>query len=102
MSGAGFALGSAIWPGTSKLIEEQGELLQVLGKLLALGGSTEHWSGDLRKMLVEEIADVQAALTVFQDLNLTHDERMAIIERTHKKILLFSEWNRNPQPPEPR
>jgi hypothetical protein len=33
-----FAIGSDAWPGTSKLLEEQGELVQVLGKLMATGG----------------------------------------------------------------
>lgn len=49
MTGNGdFSLGSKVWPGTSKLLEEMGELQQVLGKLIAVAGSTEHWDGAVR------------------------------------------------------
>jgi hypothetical protein len=98
---AGFALGSAVWPGTSKLIEEQGELIQVLGKLMALGGSTDHWSGDLRKMLVEELADVQAAIVFFEEWNLTPDEAAAVTARIREKRALFAKWHANPELPAP-
>jgi len=41
MGGSGdFSIGSAVWPGVSKVIEEMGELQQVLGKLIAVAGDT--------------------------------------------------------------
>lgn len=94
-----FSIGSAVWPGTSKLIEEQGELIQVLGKLMATAGGTEHWSGDLRKTLVEEIGDLSAAIVFFNTMNLTLDEVRQVAERADKKLALFREWQRNPTKP---
>lgn len=100
MSGSGdFSIGSTVWPGTSKLIEEQGELIQVLGKLMATGGDTKHWSGDLRKMLVEEIGDLSAALVFFQTENLTVDEVRQMGDRVGEKLALFREWHKNPTKP---
>lgn len=88
-----FSFGSRIWPGTAKLFEEMGELTQVLGKLLMLGGRTDHWSGDLRIMLVDELADVQAALRFFVIHCLTDDERKAFAERTSQKLTKFEGWH---------
>lgn len=100
MIGSGdFAIGSAVWPGTSKLLEEQGELVQVLGKLVAIGGDTKHWSGDLREMLVEELGDVYAALAFFTHHNLTAEEQRAVAERAQDKVALFGQWHGNPTRP---
>jgi hypothetical protein len=100
MSGSGdFSIGSAVWPGTSKLLEEQGELIQVLGKLMATGGDTTHWSGDLRVMLIEELADVAAAIVFFQRQNLTTDEILQVTARCEKKLALFRKWHENPTKP---
>ena len=100
MSGSGdFSIGGTVWPGTSKLIEEQGELIQVLGKLMATAGDTTHWSGDLRKMLVEEIGDLSAAILFFQVHNLTPDEIREVAIRANKKLALFQEWQANPTKP---
>lgn len=100
MAGSGdFSIGSAVWPGTSKLLEEQGELVQVLGKLMATAGDTKHWSGDLRRMLVEEIGDLSAAITFFQAENLTVDELRQVADRYCKKLALFREWHQNPTKP---
>jgi hypothetical protein len=94
MKGSGdFSIGSQVWPGTSKLIEEMGELNQVLGKLIATAGDTEHWSGDLRPKLVEEIGDVLAAVTFFLGMNLNAYERIEIEARFAVKIALFEKWH---------
>lgn len=99
-SGSGdFSIGSEVWSGTSKLIEELGELQQVLGKLIATHGRTEHWSGDLREKLVEEIGDVLAAAQFFQDKNLSDEERRRIAERAVTKLGLFNYWQANPRMP---
>ena len=98
MKGNGdFSIGSTVWPGTSKLIEEMGELHQVLGKLIASHGDTEHWSGDLRVKLVEEIGDVCAAIRFFER-NMTPLESALITNRTIEKTRLFEKWHTEQKP----
>lgn len=94
-----FSLGSKVWPGTSKVIEEMGELQQVLGKLIAVAGNTKHWDGDLRRKLVEELGDLAAALGFFQTENLTIEETQQMFERATKKLALFKQWHTNPSKP---
>lgn len=90
-----FSIGSAVWPGTSKLIEEMGELQQVLGKLIGSRGQAQHFDGsNLRERLVEEIADVEAALQFFQKVNLSDSERERIAARCRQKVALFEKWQR--------
>jgi NTP pyrophosphatase (non-canonical NTP hydrolase) len=94
MTGSGdFSIGSNVWPGTSKLMEEMGELQQVLGKLIAVHGRTEHWSGDLRSKLIEELGDVLAAIEFFNTANMTHEERQYIHNRATEKLALFRRWH---------
>jgi len=88
-----FSIGSTVWPGTSKLTEEMGELQQVLGKLIATAGNTEHWSGDLRKMLIEEIGDVNAAVSFFCEMNLSREEFRDMDRRHREKWQLFQKWH---------
>ena len=46
--------------GVAKLIEECGELQQVLGKRLAMWDQPEHWDGtNLNDRLIEEMGDVE-------------------------------------------
>lgn len=90
-----YAIGSNLWPGLSKLVEECGEVLQVVGKIVATGGNTEHWDGNgsLRERLVEELADVLAAVHFVGDANqLSYD---AIYARSTRKLALFHEWHKN-------
>jgi len=94
MTGSGdFSIGSKVWPGTSKLLEEMGELQQVLGKLIAVAGSTEHWDGDLRNRMMGELADVSAALRMFTTENFTRDELLAIQIQSDAKLALFRKWH---------
>lgn len=87
-----YSIGSDHWPGLSKVVEEMGELGQVLGKLIALNGATEHWDGtDLRERLHEEIADLSAALAFFEQHNSLNSE--VISERTVRKNALFQAWH---------
>lgn len=90
-SGSNFAIGDQKWPGVSKLIEEMGELNQVLGKLMGSRGSLVHWSGDLGQMLHEELADVLAAI----DFVATHGrlDMDQIRARTKAKRELFETWH---------
>lgn len=88
-----YSIGSRVWPGTSKLLEEMGELQQVLGKLLG-AGQTKHWDGsDLRQRLIEEIADVQAALSFFVNHNLNAVEASEISGRELLKVAQFEKWH---------
>ena len=99
-SGSGdFSIGSSVWPGTSKLLEEMGELGQVLGKLIAVHGADQHWDGDLRKRLVEEIGDVRAALRFFVEHCMSDEEARRVDERAADKYHLFRRWHANPTRP---
>lgn len=101
-----YAIGSDHWPGVSKLIEEMGELGQVLGKVIALGldqhvPTLMHWDGtDLRDRLVDEIGDVYAALRFLIERNLRGFEREAVYARQEAKTALFNGWQ-DPPAPEP-
>lgn len=90
-----FAIGDDEWPGVSKVLEETGELQQVLGKIMGVRGKTEHWSGDLRKMLLDEVADVLAALMFLQDKCLSTEEAQAVCDRMEFKLKRFEAWHRN-------
>lgn len=78
--------------GVAKLIEECGELQQVLGKKLAWWDTDEpHWDGTiLRDRLVEEMGDVKAAIN-FVALQLGLDLE-AIDRRRKQKAILFGTW----------
>lgn len=92
-----FAIGSTVWPGLSKLIEEAGEVQQVCGKLLGTGGAHAHWDGtDLRVRLEDEIADVMAACMFVQEANMLNNRR--IEERILTKLATFQKWHRDQVP----
>lgn len=90
-----FAIGDKEWPGVSKLLEEMGELSQVLGKLMGSRGDTNHWSGDLKTKLIEEMGDTLAALTFVADKCLTADEDKAMQKQADTKYFRFNEWHDN-------
>lgn len=88
-----FSIGSDVWPGLSKMIEEAGELLQVAGKIIATHGAAGHWDGsDLRERLIEEMADVQAAIEFVSRQNLGLLDRQHLQRRAEAKLALFDEW----------
>jgi NTP pyrophosphatase (non-canonical NTP hydrolase) len=101
MKGSGdFSIGSQFWPGASKLIEETGELQQVLGKLIATAGDTKHWEGkDLKERLIEELGDVLGAIRFFQTKNCNLNEHDAIEQRACAKYCTFLKWHGNPEAP---
>jgi NTP pyrophosphatase (non-canonical NTP hydrolase) len=89
-----YSIGSSKWPGTAKLLEEMGELAQVLGKIIGNGGDPRYWDGtDLRAKLIEELADVQATLLFFRDSNLTPGEEGVMNGRVAYKLEKFEEWH---------
>lgn len=102
-----YAIGAQEWPGLSKLTEEMGELQQVLGKLLGISGSLEHWDGNLGPRLIAEIGDVQAAIDFFLEQNETviststrgvADAGYLIAVRRKAKLELFRQWHAEGDP----
>ena len=92
-----FGIGSDHLPGLSKLIEEQGEVLQKIGKIIGTGTLGEHWDGKglLKDRLEDEIADVRAAQAfVAKHNNLNWGK---IEKRASKKFSKFERWHRNIQ-----
>lgn len=86
---APYSIGSDVWPGTGKVIEEAGELLQVLGKLIGAGGLIAHWDDtDLTQRLIDELADLRAAAAFFEDVNLG-EHAAALDERREEK---YARW----------
>ncbi len=92
-----FAIGSSKWPGLSKLVEECGEVAQVIGKIVGTGDATNHWDGtDLKKRLEEEMGDLLAALRFVGERN--NLDRGEIELRAHEKLRTFNEWHENQVP----
>jgi len=86
-----YAIGSDSWPGLAKLAEEAGELIQVVGKLIAASGRTDHYDGtDLRQRLVDECGDVLAAVRFFAEAN---DLTAAVESRAVEKLAVFRHWH---------
>lgn len=87
-----FAIGDSEWPGLSKLSEESGEIVQVIGKLMGTGGNVQHWDGsNLKVELEKEIADVLAAIEFVSqrcDLDIN-----AITNRMLLKLKRFEQWH---------
>lgn len=87
-----FAFGDKVWPGVSKLIEEAGETLQILGKLVQVAGAASHWDGsNLHERLAEELADLMAAARFFVHVNNLDAE--AIEARAALKFDRFQGWH---------
>ena len=88
-----FSIGSADWPGLSKLIEECGEVIQVAGKLLATGGDLHHWEGaPLDQRLMEELADLKAAIEFFVQRN-SYISGLLVERRAEAKLKQFIGWH---------
>lgn len=90
-----YSIGSASWPGISKLIEEAGEVCQVAGKIMGTGGAVNHWDGtDLKVRLEDEIADLMAACKFV--IHACGLDSARIGERMSNKRTLFERWHRDP------
>lgn len=77
-----------VWPGVAKVVEEMGELQQQLGKLIMVEGRDEvHWSGPLRANIVDEAADVHAAIMFLSSANFDENEKRYFIERFMEKLI---------------
>lgn len=88
-----YSIGSDQLPGLAKLAEECGELLQVIGKIIAMGHMGYHPDGgkELSVRLNEELADVDAAMHFFRQHNILDDD--AHRERRHEKMRKFKNWH---------
>lgn len=90
-----FAIGSATWPGLAKLAEENGEVGQVIGKLMAFPEG-EHPDGGaaLALRLATELADLTAAVRyVRAHCTELVPLRDFIDQRTEAKFALFQRWD---------
>lgn len=98
-----FSFGSPRLPGLAKIAEEKDEAGVLIGKLMMTGGDSEYWEGrELHPELMEELADLKAAIEVFIELNLTYegkqvptDERFRFEQRVQAKKRLFEKWHRS-------
>ena len=87
-----FGIGSDLWPGTSKLVEETGEMMQVAGKIMQMGENITHFDGsNLLERAVEELGDLQAAMWFFMQANGLNED--AIRARAEEKLKLFWQWH---------
>jgi NTP pyrophosphatase (non-canonical NTP hydrolase) len=99
MSAGPYSIGSQKWPGLAKLMEECGEVTQVVGKIIAAGGQNIHWDSDvaLTARLENEIADVTAAIVFLTETNGLDATRIS--ERANRKLKLFRGWHTENQDP---
>jgi hypothetical protein len=90
------AIGSRDWPGLLKLAEECGELVQVIGKLLAYPDGIHPDDGPpLPERLETEIAHVLAAadFTIFANglsadrIRTRHEYKLSLFDRWHQEGL---------------
>ncbi len=97
-----FSLDAYRWAGLGKIVEEASELITIIGKLIATGGKSSYWDGrSLRKDLIDELADTQAAINFVVELHLCPVELNAFNTRTQEKLDTYREWRKNqPKLPE--
>jgi hypothetical protein len=84
--------------GLAKLAEELGELQQVIGKALQVGGlDRPHWSGRLSGMFEVECGDVLAAMRYVLSNNACLNEER-IHTQAEEKLALFYKWSEEDAP----
>jgi NTP pyrophosphatase (non-canonical NTP hydrolase) len=95
-----YGIGTETWPGLAKLMEECGEVIQVLAKLVATGSLDHTWTetdgtprgwGDLSDALHEELGDLHAALDFFVAKNDEVDF-YKVQDRSNQKFATFCRW----------
>jgi NTP pyrophosphatase (non-canonical NTP hydrolase) len=91
------AIGSDIWPGLSKLAEECGETVQIIGKIIAFPeGEHPDGQGPLEDRLTDEMADLFATIiyvrTVNDRIDLTRFQ-----DRVQMKYERFMGWHKQEQ-----
>lgn len=89
-----FEIGDEEYPGLSKIVEESGEVLQIIGKLINSLGNPQHFDGsNLRKKLINELADLDAALEFFIAYGLSQNETELLNNRMEEKFNKFKSWH---------
>lgn len=89
-----FQIGSNQLPGFSKVIEEMGEVGQVIGKIIGLGSMGQHWDGSfLQDELEKELADLAAGIQFLTEANCLRQDQMEI--RSRRKLNRFHRWHLN-------
>jgi NTP pyrophosphatase (non-canonical NTP hydrolase) len=92
MDAGPYSIGSGHWPGLGKLVEECGEVIQVAAKLVAANGSAGNWDGsELHGRLIDELADVEAAIDFVLAANGIERERL--VNRQAAKLAMFWRWH---------
>jgi NTP pyrophosphatase (non-canonical NTP hydrolase) len=87
-----YSIGSDLWPGLSRLAEEAGEVIQVIGKLIGTHGDRSHFDGtDLRDWLTAELGDLQAAIAFVVDRNGL--DWNAVNDRRALKRDTYEQWH---------
>ena len=79
------------WRGIAKLIEESGEVNQLLGKLMAYPEGTCPTGTNLVEELEKELGDLIAATINFIELNNQLSES-TIEARADHKLEIFKQW----------
>lgn len=98
-----FAIGDNDYAGLGKVAEESGEVLQVIGKLMGSAGNPNHWDGtDLLERLLDETADLTAALTFLLDRleiegKIDFDDRIRWQQRISNKRKRYARWQSGDQ-----
>ena len=82
----------AEWPGLAKVLEEMQELGIELSKIVMLDGGTKHWKGDVRPLMIDELADVLASVNWFVEHNLTNAEQCQMEIRQAVKMGKYDRW----------
>lgn len=77
--------------GAFKIVEEAGELLQVLGKTGPFPSQAHPDGGPpLRRRAEEEVGDLIAAITYFVEANGLNQDLIA--DRVHERLALYRAW----------
>lgn len=86
-----FAIGSGEWPGAAKIAEEAGEILQLIGKLMAYpDGDHPDGKGPIAERLGDELGDLRAAIDYFASANGYSAE---VEQRAFEKLDRFNLWH---------
>jgi NTP pyrophosphatase (non-canonical NTP hydrolase) len=78
------------WQGMAKVMEEAGELIQVMAKIQGRGGHLDETP--LMDKLIEEMGDLYAALSFFEAQNFTKRQSQAVDFRAIQKANKFADW----------
>ena len=90
-----FGIGHDVLPGLSKIQEEMSELGVVFAKLIQTKGGWQYWGEfDLKRAMLEEIADLEAALEYFNIYNLSAEDNNFIYIRKWQKFDGYVEWHK--------